>query len=175
MVNGCVDIFITRRMGLTPAKATAARLASRATVIASFLLLRQSAELFTSHAALKEPQGTSLLTPQAWWRCWMRRRSEAQSTNRSMYSRYFQARSEEHTSELQSQSNLVCRLLLEKQKNITGPTDRVHPSRLMRPPVSPVRLRVRESPPHVTSPVYATAATNSRHPQRRATQLCSPT
>src|SRR2546430_4593316 len=28
------------------------------------------------------------------------------------------ARSEEHTSELQSQSNLVCRLLLEKKKNI---------------------------------------------------------
>src|SRR2546430_7783233 len=27
-------------------------------------------------------------------------------------------RSEEHTSELQSQSNLVCRLLLEKQKNL---------------------------------------------------------
>src|SRR5688572_32276792 len=29
------------------------------------------------------------------------------------------ARSEEHTSELQSQSNLVCRLLLEKKKNKT--------------------------------------------------------
>src|SRR2546430_12649673 len=29
-------------------------------------------------------------------------------------------RSEEHTSELQSQSNLVCRLLLEKKKNHTG-------------------------------------------------------
>src|SRR5688572_31061769 len=28
-------------------------------------------------------------------------------------------RSEEHTSELQSQSNLVCRLLLEKKKNIS--------------------------------------------------------
>src|SRR2546427_11471206 len=28
-----------------------------------------------------------------------------------------QCRSEEHTSELQSQSNLVCRLLLEKKKN----------------------------------------------------------
>src|SRR2546430_13167936 len=28
-------------------------------------------------------------------------------------------RSEEHTSELQSQSNLVCRLLLEKKKNVT--------------------------------------------------------
>src|SRR2546430_13626399 len=28
------------------------------------------------------------------------------------------ARSEEHTSELQSQSNLVCRLLLEKKKHV---------------------------------------------------------
>src|SRR2546430_3323107 len=28
------------------------------------------------------------------------------------------ARSEEHTSELQSQSNIVCRLLLEKQKTL---------------------------------------------------------
>src|SRR2546427_6247226 len=40
-------------------------------------------------------------------------------------------RSEEHTSELQSQSNLVCRLLLEKKKKITtrhGLTGRVHPS-----------------------------------------------
>src|SRR2546427_6030068 len=31
----------------------------------------------------------------------------------------FSRRSEEHTSELQSQSNLVCRLLLEKKKNRT--------------------------------------------------------
>src|SRR5688572_31321208 len=30
---------------------------------------------------------------------------------------YGRLRSEEHTSELQSQSNLVCRLLLEKKKN----------------------------------------------------------
>src|SRR2546430_13667122 len=35
-----------------------------------------------------------------------------------------QARSEEHTSELQSQSNLVCRLLLEKKKsNSLDPSD----------------------------------------------------
>src|SRR2546430_8997906 len=34
-------------------------------------------------------------------------------------------RSEEHTSELQSQSNLVCRLLLEKKTN-TLSSDRVH-------------------------------------------------
>src|SRR5256886_11493315 len=35
-------------------------------------------------------------------------------------------RSEEHTSELQSQSNLVCRLLLEKKKKIHQ-----HPQRLI--------------------------------------------
>src|SRR2546427_8881713 len=33
-------------------------------------------------------------------------------------------RSEEHTSELQSQSNLVCRLLLEKKKKKKQPTNR---------------------------------------------------
>src|SRR2546430_6139345 len=33
--------------------------------------------------------------------------------------RYHRKRSEEHTSELQSQSNLVCRLLLEKKKKET--------------------------------------------------------
>src|SRR2546427_6666253 len=33
-------------------------------------------------------------------------------------------RSEEHTSELQSQSNLVCRLLLEKKKNKNSNTPR---------------------------------------------------
>src|SRR5438270_3142440 len=38
------------------------------------------------------------------------------------------SRSEEHTSELQSQSNLVCRLLLEKKKNkqITTAQDKIH-------------------------------------------------
>src|SRR2546427_2863203 len=36
-------------------------------------------------------------------------------------------RSEEHTSELQSQSNLVCRLLLEKKKPQRGPA---HPRRV---------------------------------------------
>src|SRR2546427_5637377 len=34
----------------------------------------------------------------------------------SVMPRLMQQRSEEHTSELQSQSNLVCRLLLEKKK-----------------------------------------------------------
>src|SRR2546430_3587946 len=34
-----------------------------------------------------------------------------------------ESRSEEHTSELQSQSNLVCRLLLEKKKKVTNPVN----------------------------------------------------
>src|SRR2546430_12547323 len=35
-------------------------------------------------------------------------------------------RSEEHTFELQSQSNLVCRLLLEKKKKICQTQDHIH-------------------------------------------------
>src|SRR2546427_4400437 len=38
-------------------------------------------------------------------------------TARLNHDPYTDERSEEHTSELQSQSNLVCRLLLEKKKN----------------------------------------------------------
>src|SRR5256885_8990168 len=39
-------------------------------------------------------------------------------------------RSEEHTSELQSPCNLVCRLLLEKKKNCSGPMPYVARHRL---------------------------------------------
>src|SRR2546430_11614209 len=35
---------------------------------------------------------------------------------------WYRTRSEEHTSELQSQSNLVCRLLLEKKNDSVRPT-----------------------------------------------------
>src|SRR2546430_14234269 len=42
-----------------------------------------------------------------------RSRSTSKPENQGVHS----FRSEEHTSELQSQSNLVCRLLLEKKKN----------------------------------------------------------
>src|SRR2546430_12042237 len=44
--------------------------------------------------------------------------SSARRTSTPMTRRRYSAeRSEEHTSELQSQSNLVCRLLLEKKKH----------------------------------------------------------
>src|SRR2546430_7564560 len=52
-----------------------------------------------------------------------------------------ESRSEEHTSELQSQSNLVCRLLLEKKKKIISAFSSklhrctaVHSNRALTPP-----------------------------------------
>src|SRR2546430_4055013 len=44
--------------------------------------------------------------------------SSASHSSRSLNPIKWVKRSEEHTSELQSQSNLVCRLLLEKKKKI---------------------------------------------------------
>src|SRR2546430_11777727 len=44
------------------------------------------------------------------------RASEQQRDLRQFVTTFGAGRSEEHTSELQSQSNLVCRLLLEKKK-----------------------------------------------------------
>src|SRR5688572_31313927 len=46
-------------------------------------------------------------------------RARKQSTVHHLSDRSRSARSEEHTSELQSQSNLVCRLLLEKKNQMT--------------------------------------------------------
>src|SRR2546426_8568344 len=50
-------------------------------------------------------------------------------------------RSEEHTSELQSPCNLVCRLLLEKKKNTHPTQDRV--GQILRQPVGPHRTAAR--------------------------------
>src|SRR5688572_32241930 len=57
-----------------------------------------------SRAALVTPQRASSQMPSA--------------PMSSPISRRNRSRSEEHTSELQSQSNLVCRLLLEKKKKL---------------------------------------------------------
>src|SRR2546430_13585867 len=43
-------------------------------------------------------------------------RTSVLAHHRAAHGPRYRARSEEHTSELQSQSNLVCRLLLEKKK-----------------------------------------------------------
>src|SRR5256886_12541163 len=56
-------------------------------------------------------------------------------------------RSEEHTSELQSQSNLVCRLLLEKKKNTPLPAYATHQPELPVPPSVVPLLPALEAPP----------------------------
>src|SRR2546430_7161390 len=60
-------------------------------------------------------------------------------------------RSEEHTSELQSQSNLVCRLLLEKKKkHDSSPTPSIHPATHAPPP--PAADSPRTAPPAPRTP-----------------------
>src|SRR2546430_7749938 len=61
--------------------------------------------------------------------CWVRRRGKC-------------CRSEEHTSELQSQSNLVCRLLLEKKKSKTCLTATIlkSPTRQAKPASFPANI-----------------------------------
>src|SRR5256886_12108622 len=68
-------------------------------------------------------------------------------------------RSEEHTSELQSQSNLVCRLLLEKKNVQPGPPDdraaprgRSHPGRVRAGVEQAVYVSRRDGVPYMAGP-----------------------
>src|SRR5205085_11546309 len=79
--------------------------------------------LFRSHCVQLPPQSTSDSTPfstlslqVAFWQTPPLHTCVTQSDALTQRFPSAQARSEEHTSELQSQSNLVCRLLLEKKK-----------------------------------------------------------
>src|SRR5256885_13266413 len=60
---------------------------------------------------------------------WRARRAEA-SQSRHLRHPPYRARSEEHTSELQSPCNLVCRLLLEKNINDTQHSPTLHVLRI---------------------------------------------
>src|SRR5256886_9118911 len=77
-------------------------------------------------------------------------------------------RSEEHTSELQSQSNLVCRLLLEKKKQTatTPPSPRSH-SLSSTTTESPPATRARASilvPTHTSRDTYRLRSTQASSP-----------
>src|SRR2546430_12806970 len=73
-----------------------------------------------SPVAVESRFGDSLVEVE--WACPKARASVSTSSGRSRASESETiVRSEEHTSELQSQSNLVCRLLLEKKKNSIAP------------------------------------------------------
>src|SRR5688572_31766548 len=58
--------------------------------------------------------------------CWPKRRRSPHIRPERAPTRGGNERSEEHTSELQSQSNLVCRLLLEKKNAISVAVPRDH-------------------------------------------------
>src|SRR5260370_18293372 len=62
------------------------------------------------------PTTSSLLSPPSMVMLPPRPKAPAEDTSRVLV--LVGSRSEEHTSELQSHLNLVCRLLLEKKKNI---------------------------------------------------------
>src|SRR5690349_22844620 len=70
------------------------------------------------------PYTTLFRSPKAWWgSSSFRRMSVASACSCCLWaicsSAWVKSRSEEHTSELQSRRDLVCRLLLEKKKNKT--------------------------------------------------------
>src|SRR2546430_5717557 len=70
---------------------------------------------------IRRPPRSTLFPYTTLFRSWRWRPGPARALGESFDSR--RPRSEEHTSELQSQSNLVCRLLLEKKKNRTRALD----------------------------------------------------
>src|SRR5258708_23691365 len=74
----------------------------------------ESAHLAQSHSCFPSlPHGSKAGSPHRW----QKNNSKSPAAQRSKSScEYCWARSEEHTSELQSPDHLVCRLLLEKKK-----------------------------------------------------------
>src|SRR2546430_10325373 len=84
------------------------------------------------------------------------------------------SRSEEHTSELQSQSNLVCRLLLEKKKHLRYPPTSARPTMtaalatLARPP----GLSAKRGPCSLITCSYATRLLTSLLPEASRASTC---
>src|SRR5688572_32519263 len=78
-----------------------------------FLMIRRPprSTLFPYTTLFRSPSSATLTRGTSWRSC---ASSTTTATSRPRCDAC--ARSEEHTSELQSQSNLVCRLLLEKKK-----------------------------------------------------------
>src|SRR5438034_10585108 len=71
--------------------------------------------LFRSRSLLRGPQSPVIYTLFTPAEGSAQSRFELQAANASIALDYWDGRSEEHTSELQSHSDLVCRLLLEKK------------------------------------------------------------
>src|SRR2546426_8548044 len=70
------------------------------------------------YTTLFRSRSNNVIATESFSRFWRWARSMSARRYKSYAAAY---RSEEHTSELQSPCNLVCRLLLEKKKNTTAP------------------------------------------------------
>src|SRR3972149_10235251 len=79
------------------------------------LLFCTSSLMFFFFLMIRRPPRSTLFPYTTLFRSWPRGCPSSGPFRTA--SRCWSERSEEHTSELQSQSNLVCRLLLEKKKN----------------------------------------------------------
>src|SRR2546430_10599175 len=87
----------------------------RSTLFPYTTLFRSEGPVLAEHHAARGHAG-DVAPEDACQECAVRRRREVRE-HQEPDARGDGLRSEEHTSELQSQSNLVCRLLLEKKKN----------------------------------------------------------
>src|SRR2546428_5234154 len=70
-------------------------------------------------ATRRKPANASCLAPGEWFEKLVALQARLRAPNGCPWDH---ERSEEHTSELQSRSDLVCRLLLEKKKQSSGPS-----------------------------------------------------
>src|SRR2546430_11306399 len=84
-----------------------------------YTTLFRSAENNYSSAAIADRSGHTATTMSATMIPTETSMNRCRATIHAGFVRGIKTRSEEHTSELQSQSNLVCRLLLEKKKQYT--------------------------------------------------------
>src|SRR6266567_3382896 len=109
-MSGCVSSSM-KETALTCARAASRR--SSTPVPCSAVIGKTGTPMEWKGAALASWEGASTLLTAITKGLPVLRRSWASSSSRGVTPAW---RSEEHTSELQSQSNLVCRLLLEKKK-----------------------------------------------------------
>src|SRR5256885_8392290 len=89
----------------------------RSTLFPYTTLFRSNLSASRSQASARSPTFSPSASPRSSPSATNRRNRFSQSSSSACWQPHF--RSEEHTSELQSPCNLVCRLLLEKKKKIT--------------------------------------------------------
>src|SRR2546427_989540 len=112
--------------------------------------------------ATRQRSGTAPAPPRAQW---ARRAGRPRARpGAGAAAREGAGRSEEHTSELQSQSNLVCRLLLEKKKNKETISPRTDSSGLFTLRQTPIMTQLRTG----TSKSEQRVDELSRDPERRS-------